>query len=301
MTHPQDQPLTLALIGGSGLGAAIADGDGEKLTVTTPFGDPSGPILRTEWAGLPTLILPRHGPGHRLGPAQVNSRANLFALKKLGATHVIASGAVGSLREHLQPRQLVVPDQLIDKTNNRPSTFFEQAAVHVEFADPFDPIMRQLLLDAGREQQVHDGGTYVCMEGPSFSTRAESEMHRQWGGDLIGMTALPEARLAREAELPYALVALVTDYDCWRPREEDAGPQELLAEIIGHLRAATDAGVKLMKRAVKLAATRRDELMNAPSRTALQQAIWTDRKAVPQDEVERLAPIWGRYFSAGGS
>src|SRR5213082_2064489 len=210
--------IKIALVGGSGLGAAMAQQtEGKRHELNTPFGRPSDAIVQTEWSGLPILFLNRHGPGHLLNPSQVPYRANVFAMKQLGCTHIIASGAVGSLREEMKPRDLAIADQLIDKTSKRAATFYEHAAVHVEFAEPFCPALRQILLDAGAEgTQVHDGGCYVAMEGPAFSTRAESLMHRLWGGDLIGMTAMPEAKLAREAEIGYALVALVTDYDCWR-------------------------------------------------------------------------------------
>ena len=222
------------VIGGSGLADAMRQTEGTRHEVDTPFGRPSDAILETSWDGLPVFFLSRHGPGHLLGPSQVPFRANLFALKKLGVTHVIASGAVGSLRDEFSPRDLVIPDQVIDKTYRRPATFFEKAAVHVEFAEPFCPVLRRILSWRGsgfrsgfrksRERraastrpnceprlprtptQVHDRGCYVCMEGPAFSTRAESLMHRLWGGDLIGMTAMPEAKLAREAEISYALV-----------------------------------------------------------------------------------------------
>ena len=294
------ETMKIALIGGSGLGEAIVAeaGDAERHEVTTPFGKPSGPVLETTWAGVPVLVLARHGDGHTVNPSAIPHRANLLALKQLGATHVLASGAVGSLREDLAPRQLVVPDQFIDRTDGRERTFFEQAAVHVEFADPTSRSLRQLLLDAAEsvDTTVHDGGCYVCMEGPAFSTAAESRMHRILGGDLIGMTALPEAKLAREAELPYALVALVTDYDAWKPHDPGQDNQALLAEIIGHLQAATAAGVKLMRRAVELAADREATLMADPLREALKLAIWSDKAKVPRDEVEKLRPIWGRYF-----
>src|SRR5438067_23460 len=211
--------LRMGLIGGTGLGEALGvEQAGRRHEIQTPFGKPSDAIVEAEWAGVKVLLLARHGPGHLLNPSQVPFRANIFALKQLGCTHILASGAVGSLREEFKPRQLVIPDQLIDRTTRRAGTFFENAAVHVEFAEPFCPVLRQILIDAKEEgaSAVHNGGCYVAMEGPSFSTRAERLMHRLWGGDLIGMTAMPEAKLAKEAEISYALVALVTDYDCWR-------------------------------------------------------------------------------------
>src|SRR3989454_5806642 len=224
--------MKIGLIGGTGIGQILgAAAEGTRHEIDTPFGRPSDAIVETRWGGMPVLLLSRHGPGHLLNPSQVPFRANIFALKQLGCTHILASGAVGSLREEFKPRELVIPDQMIDRTTRRAGTFYEKAAVHVEFAEPFCPVLRQILVEASQRSEVggqsseeknpyriHDRGCYVCMEGPAFSTRAESLMHRLWGGDLIGMTAMPEAKLAREAEISYALVALVTDYDCWRTR-----------------------------------------------------------------------------------
>jgi 5'-methylthioadenosine phosphorylase len=311
--------LKIGLIGGTGLGQALAaSAEGTRHEIDTPFGRPSDAVLETTWAGVPVLILSRHGPGHLLNPTQIPFRANLFALKKLGCTHVLASGAVGSLREEFKPRDLVIPDQVIDKTYRRNPTFFDKAAVHVEFAEPFCPVLRQILLEASRPREgeaasregeapsepsviVHDRGCYVCMEGPAFSTRAESLMHRLWGGDLIGMTAMPEAKLAKEAELPYALVALVTDYDCWRNKPQHtespkADPHELLNEILANLQAATANAVSLIKRTVELMSQRRELLETCPARRALELAIWSDKSRIPPEEVQRLNPLWMKYF-----
>jgi len=296
------------LIGGTGLGEALGVESGQRHEIDTPFGRPSDAIVEGEWAGVKVLLLARHGPGHVLNPSQVPFRANIFALKKLGCTHILASGAVGSLREEFKPRSLVIPSQLIDRTSRRAGTFFEHAAVHVEFAEPFCPVLRQILIDAGAEgTQVHDGGCYVAMEGPAFSTRAESLMHRLWGGDLIGMTAMPEAKLAREAEIPYALIALVTDYDCWRQKpvlkdaakqEEKVDPHLLLKEIKANLSAATENAVRLMKRAVELMSECREQLLTCPALHALELAIWSDKSRVAPEEIQRLAPLWGRYFES---
>ncbi len=306
--------IKVGIIGGSGLGEALLrQTQGTRHEVDTPFGRPSDAIIETEWAGLPVFFLSRHGQGHLHSPSQVPYRANVFALKRLGCTHVIASGAVGSLREEFRPRDLVIPDQLIDKTHRRANTFFERAAVHVELSEPFCPVLRRTIVDVARDGQeaahkVHDRGCYVCMEGPAFSTRAESLMHRLWGGDLIGMTAMPEAKLAREAEMSYALVALVTDYDCWRrppataepgnltenPGEQD--PYVLLKEIIANLQAASDNAIGLIRRAIERVSQRRDELSAAPARQALQLAIWSDKSRIPPEEVERLGPLWMTYF-----
>jgi 5'-methylthioadenosine phosphorylase len=302
------------------LGQALqAQTSGRRHEIDTPFGRPSDGIVESEWAGVPVYFLSRHGPGHTLNPSQIPARANIFALKELGCTHIIASGAVGSLREEFRPRDLVIPDQLIDKTSRRIGTFYDSAAVHVEFSEPFCPVLRQILLEAGRTAllqqpppaaapwQVHGRGCYVCMEGPAFSTRAESLMHRLWGGDLIGMTAMPEAKLAREAEISYALIALVTDYDCWRSHApgqtakeggEPPGKLELLKEIIGNLQTATENAIRVIRRAVQIIAERQKELPASPAQSALELAIWSDKARIPQAEVQRLRPLWIKYFGA---
>jgi len=300
--------LRIGVIGGTGLGQLLEGSHGTRRQVDTPFGKPSDAIIETQWEGLTVLLLSRHGPGHLLNPSRLPSRANIFALKQLGCTHILAAGAVGSLRHEFAPRDLVVVDQLIDKTVGRPATFYESAAVHVEFAEPFCPVLRKILLEAGREKsggsKVHDGGCYVCMEGPAFSTRAESLMHRLWGGDLIGMTACPEAKLAREAEIPYALTALVTDHDCWKtkPAAPDAStttsgdPQALLAEIIANLNAASANAMELIRSALRKIAADPVPLAACPASSALKQAIWSDKSSIDAQEIRRLGPLWGRYF-----
>ena len=299
--------LRVGLIGGTGLGEALGvEQTGQRHEMDTPFGRPSDAIVETNWSGVRVLMLKRHGPGHLINPTHVNYRANIFALKQLGCTHILASGACGSLREEFAPKQLVIPDQIIDRTTRRASTFYEKAAVHVEFAEPFCPVLRQILSEGASEgAKVHRGGCYVAMEGPAFSSRAESLMHRLWGGDLIGMTAMPEAKLAREAEMAYALVALVTDYDCWRHKpplpdakeqQEKVDPHLLLKEITGNLKEATENAVGLMKRAVELMGQRREQLATSPALKALELAIWSDKSRIDAEEVRRLAPLWGRYF-----
>jgi 5'-methylthioadenosine phosphorylase len=336
--------LRIGLIGGTGLGEAMLEqSQGRRHEIDTPFGRPSDAIVETQWAGVSVFVLSRHGPGHVLNPSQVPYRANIFAMKQLGVSHILASGAVGSLREEFKPRDLVVVEQVIDRTYRRIGTFFDRTAVHVEFAEPFSPVLRQILIEAGqqlaaestatppaspsaegsaapaRPLAVHDRGCYVCMEGPAFSSRAESLMHRLWGGDLIGMTAMPEAKLAREAEISYALVGLVTDYDCWRPKpvapvasassgasasasaarsEPSPDASALLAEILGNLKAASDNGVRLLQRAVELMAQRRQVLDECPAQQALRQAIWSQPQRIDPAEVRRLWPLWGRYFPA---
>ena len=290
--------IRIGLIGGTGLGEALGAEDGERRQVETPFGQPSSAITLSQWHGTEIAILQRHGPGHLLNPSQVPYRANVYALKSLGVTHIVASGATGSLRDQIKPGDLVIADQVIDKTHQRDSTFYECAAVHVEFAEPFCPVMRQwLLATAGKltDTTVHDGGTYVCMEGPAFSSRAESHMHRAWGGDLIGMTCMPEAKLAREAEIAYALVALPTDYDCWRPHEAGVSQQDLLTEIMGNLQQATERSVELIKLALSDVTTLTEH--PSPAHDALKLAIWSDKSQIPAAEVERLDGLWGRHFT----
>ncbi len=288
----------VGIIGGSGLGEALCeDSAGSKRQVDTPFGSCSDALIETEWKGTPVVLVNRHGPGHTLAPGQVPYRANIYALKAMGCTHVIASGAVGSLRERIEPRHLVIPDQIIDKTTRREPTFFDRyLAAHVELAYPFCPVLRKHLLSCADavETTVHDGGTYVCMEGPAFSTRAESEMHRQWGGDLIGMTAMPEAKLAREAELPYALVCLPSDYDCWRPTPADLDKHELLKEIIGHLTDATRNAVRLIQAAVERFGEIADE--PSPAQSALELGIWSNRAVLDPGAKEAYGVLVEKYL-----
>jgi len=288
--------LRIGIIGGSGLEDALGAETGETLNPDTPFGPPSSPITLTEWGGVEVAILQRHGPGHVFNPSRVPYRANIYALKAIGCTHVVASGATGSLRAHVRPGDLVIADQVIDKTFKRESSFYEKAAVHVEMADPFCPLMRRWLIEAATGVDdiiVHGQGTYVVMEGPAFSTRAESNLHRQWGGDLIGMTVMPEAKLAKEAELPYALIALPTDYDCWKPHNPDTPADELLSEIIGNLKQAVSASVSLLKAA--LANTTLLEAAESPWASALKLAIWTKPQFIDEDEKKKLDLLWGKY------
>jgi len=289
----------IGLIGGTGLGDALLGGaEGEQRSIETPFGEPSGPIQIVNWSGLEIAILARHGDGHTLNPSRVPYRANIYALKSLGVTHIIASGAVGSLREEIKPRDLVVVDQVIDKTVRRAPTFFDEGlAVHAEFAEPFCPALRRVLLSVADsvDSTVHESGTYVCMEGPAFSTRAESHLHRAWGADLIGMTVMPEAKLAREAEISYALIALATDYDCWRPHEAAVTPQKLLEEILGHLESATKNAIALMRAAIEHLAD--NGLPDSPAHSALALGIWTDRARLTPETLRRYGPLLQKYAS----
>ena len=288
--------VVVGVIGGTGLGEALgAIGGGELRQVETPFGRPSGPVTLCELGGVRVALLARHGEGHMLNPSAVPYRANIWALKSLGVTHVLASGAVGSLREEVAPRHLVVPDQVIDRTHRRASTFFDDLAVHVELASPFCATLRNVLAKAstGFPARVHQGGTYVCMEGPQFSTRAESELHRSWGASFIGMTVTPEAKLAREAELCYALIALPTDYDCWKPHPATLDHAKVLDEILANVKVATQNAVELVRRAVPLVGAIEKP---CPCQSALALAIWSDRTRIPAEVREKLQPILGRYL-----
>ncbi len=290
--------VKVGIIGGSGLGDALCPDSSEaSQPVQTPFGPTSSPLTQTSWDGTDIVLINRHGPGHVHPPAGVNYRANIYALKELGVTHILASGAVGSLREQIEPKHLVIPDQVIDKTYRRSPTFFEDdLAVHVEFSSPFCPILRKHLLSCADAVQttVHDGGTYVCMEGPAFSTRAESEMHRQWGGDLIGMTCMPEAKLAREAEIAYGLVCLPSDYDCWKPAPAELDKHELLKEIIGNLTEATQNAVSLIRQAI----SRFDQVAQeaSPAHSALELGIWTQRELLGSEIKKRYGVLVQKYL-----
>jgi len=304
--HMSDDHLRIGIIGGTGLGEALASGmpprEVREALPETPFGKPSAPVLLGRYHDVPIALLQRHGVGHVFNPRTVPCRANIFALKTLGCTHIVASGATGSLREEIEPGDLVLCSQLIDRTEGRERTFFEKAAVHVEFADPFCHVMRAWLKEAAQSLDditVHDRGTYLCMEGPSFSTRAESHLHRQWGADVVGMTALPEARLAREAEMAYALVALPTDYDCWRNHEHESSCGEsLLEEITGNLQRAVASSIDLIKTALADASILRAR--PSAAHEALRLAVWSDKSKIDRAEIERLRPLWGRYFSGAG-
>ena len=296
--------IKIGLIGGSGLGEALtSSADGEQFFPTTPFGKPSAAVICTEWEGLPVAVLARHGSGHVYGPSKVPYRANIYALKQLGVTHIIASGAVGSLRENVHPGELLVPDQVIDKTYKRENSFFgEGVAVHVEFDQPFCPNLRRVILQAASNVhvKVHEKGTYICMEGPQFSTVAESNLHRSWGGDVIGMTCMPEAKLAREAEICYALITLPTDFDCWKPHPADRPKRELLAEIISNMQRASGLAIDLIKaslRKIVQVAGGKGEKLDCPCQSSLELGIWTDRSKIAPATVRQLQPLLGKYFT----
>ena len=288
----------VGIIGGTGLGdALIKEAGGAPLTVDTPFGPPSTAPILANWEGVDVAFVARHGPGHLINPSNVPYRANIWALKQLGVTAILASGATGSLREDIEPGHLVICDQVIDKTFQREGTFFDEGlVVHVEFADPFCPRLRAVLARAGEQvgTTVHHAGTYICMEGPQFSTRAESNMHRAWGGDLIGMTCMPEAKLAREAEICYALVALPTDYDSWRPADPSRDEDVLLRAIMGNLKRATDMAITLIRKALKPMGTLQG---TCRCREALKLAMWSDKTQISLETRRQLDLLIGRYLT----
>lgn len=284
-------PVRLAVIGGSGLYQLEDAADVKEVRVKTPFGAPSDAIILATVAGARVAFLPRHGRGHKLLPGEVPSRANIWALKSLGVERIVSVSAVGSLREELAPRHFVFPDQLADETKGRPSTFFGKGVVaHVAFAHPFCADMAGLLHGVALEAGIvaHAGGNYCCMEGPLFSTKAESLMHRQLGYAIIGMTASPEAKLAREAEICYQPVALVTDYDCWK--EDDHVSTE---KVVAHLMANVGNARRLLAAALpKLAALPR----RCPCASALKGAVFTDPKAMNPKTKKILRPLIGKYL-----
>ena len=285
----------IGIIGGSGLGDALVEqfSDATTQTVDTPFGEPSGPITLGRFGDRDVAFLNRHGQGHHTNPSCVPYIANIFALKSLGVRTILASGAVGSLREEIEPGHLVAVDQFIDKTCKRQSSFFDElGAVHCEMAAPVCMRVHGAICETAKplKMTTHASGTYVCMEGPQFSTRAESLMHRAWGGDLIGMTAMPEAKLAREAQICYCLIALASDYDCWRAHGSVLEKQALLAEIIGNLQAATQNCLELMR---SVLASDQDLLCeDCQCRNSLELAVWTDPKAIDSDVRRRLQPLF---------
>jgi 5'-methylthioadenosine phosphorylase len=282
---------TLGVIGGSGLYELPGLEAVERVRLETPFGDPSDEFVIGRLGGTRLVFLPRHGRGHRLLPSELNFRANLYGMKKLGAEWVLAVSAVGSLREEIAPGHVVVPDQFIDRTRGRESTFFGRGVVaHVQFADPVCPALSKTLAAAARAEgaTVHQGGVYVCMEGPAFSTRAESHLYRSWGAHVIGMTNLQEAKLAREAELCLATMALSTDYDCWNTAHADVQIEDILRVLA--------ANVDLARRTVTRLAASLPARTGCPCPTALANAIITDRAMIPESVRRDLAPIAGRYL-----
>lgn len=278
----------IGVIGGSGFYDLPGITGLETVEVDTPFGRPSDAVVVGDLAGRRVLFLPRHGRGHRLLPSEINARANIYALKLLGATHVVSVSAVGSLREAIAPGDVVVPRQFIDRTVARPATFFGGGVVaHVGLADPVCPVLADALATsaAGERTRVHGTATYVCIEGPQFGTRAESELMRAWGADVVGMTNLPEARLAREAELCYATLALPSDYDCWRARDAVTAVDAL---------AVLRAGVSTARRILARVLETTDPARTCACQTSLDAALVTPPDAIDGPARSRLGAILAR-------
>lgn len=287
---------TIGVIGGSGLYRMESMTNVEEVKIQTPFGDPSDDIAIGNVSGVSMAFLPRHGRGHRLSPTEIPVRANIWALKSLGVEWIISVSAVGSLRETIAPRDLIIPDQLFDRTRSRVNSFFEGGiVVHCTFADPFCPTLSKLLFDSASalgDVKVHQGGSYVCMEGPLFSTKAESNVYRKLGMDIIGMTALPEAKLAREAEVCYATIACATDYDCWHESEKSV----TVEMVIGNLSAnAANAQRILQNIAQKIPADRSN--LSCDCASALATAILTDHSRIPPRVKEKYSLLIGKYVS----
>jgi 5'-methylthioadenosine phosphorylase len=283
--------VEIGIIGGSGLYDMAELTDREEVTLTTPFGEPSAPYVLGTLGGRRVAFLARHGAGHRLMPSELNFRANIFGMKMLGVGSILSASAVGSLREDFKPLHIVVPDQFFDRTTSRISTFFGRGLVaHVAFAHPLCGVLSVIAADSAERvgATVHRGGTYVCMEGPQFSTVAESNAYRQWGMDIVGMTNLQEAKLAREAEICYVTIALVTDYDCWHP-DHDSVTVEM---IIRNLTENAETARRLIADAVARVPAER----TCPCASALATAIITRPDVVPAAIKRELAPIVGKYL-----
>ena len=282
----------IGIIGGSGLYAMPGLSNTRELPIETPFGPPSDPLVLGTLEGRQVAFLARHGRGHRILPSELNFRANIYALKSLGCTSILSVSAVGSLREEHKPTDFVIPDQFIDRTFARNATFFGDGVVgHVPFGDPVCPLVAKTFADACAEVGVVGklGGTYVCMEGPQFSTRAESDLYRSWGADIIGMTNLQEAKLAREAELSYATLAMVTDYDCWREGHDDVTVDQVVAVMHQNSKNAQE----VVRTAVRLLPR---DLSASPAQTAAKYAIMTDRSAIPEATKTKLQLLFGKYL-----
>ncbi len=281
----------VGVIGGSGLYEMEGLDDIQTITIRTPFGEPSDAFILGRLEGVKVVFLPRHGKGHRIQPSSVNFRANIFGMKKLGVQWIIGVSAVGSMKESIHPGDMVIPSQFIDQTKGRPNTFFGDGIVgHIGFADPVCPVLSPILFEVGKEAgaTVHKDGTYICIEGPQFSTRAESRLYRTWGVDVIGMTNIPEAKLAREAEICYSTIAFATDYDCWHKAAEDVS----IGEILRILAQST----KTAKSAIRLAIKRLPETRDCVCSNALKYAMITAKKFIPEERKKDLEPIIGKYI-----
>jgi len=283
--------ITIGIIGGSGLYDMAELTDREERQVSTPFGDPSSAYVLGTLRGKRVAFLARHGVGHRIMPSELNFRANIYGFKALGVEYILSASAVGSLKDEYKPLDLVIPDQFVDRTRGRVSTFFGHGLVaHVGFAHPFCSILSDVAFRAAQAASatVHKGGTYVCMEGPQFSTLAESQLYRSWGMDIIGMTNLQEAKLAREAEICYTTIALVTDYDCWHPDHDQVTVEMIIANLTQN--------AKMAQAVIADAVGRLPFERTCECATALKHAIITRRDAVPAETLRILAPLVGKYL-----
>ena len=283
----------IAFIGGSGLYDIGGMENRREVTVETPFGDPSDAVVVGEINGVEVAFLPRHGRGHRFSPTEIPVKANIYALKSLGVERVVSVSAVGSLKEHIKPLDLVVPDQIIDRTRRRSDTFFGDGIVaHVGFAEPFCNELRRIAFESATHEDVdcHDGGTYVVIEGPQFSTRAESAVYRSWGANVIGMTALPEAKLAREAELCYTTLAFVTDYDVWHDTEEKVTVEMVIQNLTHNV--ATAQGI-ISRMLAEIPDNR-----TCGCESALKNAVITSRESITKDAQDRLGILVNKYLNA---
>ena len=281
----------IGIIGGSGLYNIEGIKDVKQVSIETPFGKPSDSYTVGTLEGRKVAFLPRHGKGHTILPSELNFRANIYGMKKLGVEHIIAVSAVGSMREEIKPLDIVIPDQFFDRTRGRISTFFGDGIVgHVSFADPVCETLAATLFNAAKSvgAQVHKGGTYLCMEGPMFSTRAESNVYRQWGVSVIGMTNLQEAKLAWEAEICYSTLAMATDYDCWHVGEEAV----TLEMIIGNL----NKNAETAKRILKAAIPKIEQQRSCACATAVQNAIVTHKDLIPENTKKKLDILFGKYL-----
>lgn len=286
------EPVKIAIIGGSGLYEMEGLTDIKEVNVKTPFGNPSDALIIGKLEGRPVVFLPRHGRGHRFLPTEVNSHANIWALKSIGVERIIAVSAVGSLREDFQPLDLVIPDQIVDRTRLRNNTYFGKGIVgHVTFADPYCAELRKYVGDVSEKVgiKVHHHGNYVCMEGPAFSTLAESNLYRSWGMDIIGMTVLPEAKLAREAEICYTTMAFVTDFDCWHEEHESVSVEMVIANLMHNV----DTAKKIIAQLVPLIP---DTARTCHCARALKNAIMTHPKVFPAATKKKLQLFIGEYF-----
>lgn len=282
---------SVGVIGGSGLYEMEGLTDVKPVKVDTPFGEPSDEYMTGMLGDVRMVFLPRHGRGHRLTPSEVNYRANIYGMKKLGVEWIISVSAVGSMREDIPPGHIVVVDQFFDRTKHRACSFFGNGIVgHVEFADPVCGPLSDVLYNAGVEAgaSIHKGGTYICIEGPQFSTRAESNIYRKWGVDVIGMTNIPEAKLAREAEICYATLALSTDYDCWHTTEESV-TVEMIIETLGK---NVSTAKEIIRKAVPVISSGRD----CKCASAMKYATITDKKAIPDNVKEDMSLLIGKYL-----